>query len=101
MASGELKERKARKHNFTVSEIAVLTEKVEGNLTVLQSKFTNSVTNQRKNKIWCEMTTAVNSAGGKPNDDGGEQGKEEEHALIIIIIIIAFIYTRLFEIRTA
>ena len=42
--------RKARKQNFSASEIAVLTEKVEENLSVLQSKFTNSVTNQKKNE---------------------------------------------------
>ena len=40
--------RKARKQNFSASEIAVLTEKVEENLSVIQSKFTNSVTNQKK-----------------------------------------------------
>ena len=41
---------KARKQNFSASEIAVLKEKVEENLSVLQSKFTNSVTNQKKMK---------------------------------------------------
>ena len=40
--------RKARKQNFSASEIAVLTEKVEENLSLIQSKFTNSVTNQKK-----------------------------------------------------
>ena len=43
--------RKHRKQNFNPSEIAVLTEKVEENLTILQSKLTNSVTNQKKNEI--------------------------------------------------
>ena len=42
------KQRKKRKLNFTVSETNILTRKVEENLDVLQSKFTNSVTNQRK-----------------------------------------------------
>ena len=62
MASSELKPRKARKHNFTVSEITILTERVEENLAVLQSKFTNSVTNQKKNEIWKEITSAVNAS---------------------------------------
>ena len=44
--------RKARKQNFSASEIAVLTEKVEENLSLIQSKFTNSVINQKKNKMW-------------------------------------------------
>ena len=39
---------KARKPNFSTSEIAVLTEKVEENLSLIQSKFTDSVTNQKK-----------------------------------------------------
>ncbi|KAK2550663.1 hypothetical protein P5673_028526 [Acropora cervicornis] len=41
--------RKARKQNFRASEIAVLTEKVEENISLIPSKFTNSVTNQKKN----------------------------------------------------
>ena len=45
------------------SEIAVLTEKVEENLTILQSKLTNSVTNQKKNEIWQKIADAVNAVG--------------------------------------
>ena len=57
------KPRKKRKLNFTVSEINILTSKVEENLDVIQSKFTNSITNQRKNKIWDEITCEVNALG--------------------------------------
>ena len=57
------KQRKKRKLNFTVSEINILTSKVEENLDVLQSKFTNSVTNQRKNKIWDDITREINAVG--------------------------------------
>ena len=42
--------RKARKQNFSASKIAILTEKVEENLSIIQSKLTNSVTNQKKMK---------------------------------------------------
>jgi len=49
MASPAAISRKARKQNFSASEIAVLTEKVEENLSLIQSKFTNSVTIQKKN----------------------------------------------------
>jgi hypothetical protein len=55
------KQRKKRKLNFTVSEINILTSKVEENLDIIQSKFTNSVTNQRKNKIWDNITKEVNA----------------------------------------
>ena len=39
---------KIRKANFSASEVSLLTEKVEENLTVLQSKLTNAVTNAKK-----------------------------------------------------
>ena len=54
---------KARKQNFSASEIAILTEKVEENLSIIQSKLTNSVTNQKKNEIWCKIADAVNAVG--------------------------------------
>ena len=55
--------KKARKANFSPSEIAVLTEKFEENMEILQSNFTNSITNAKKNKIWEEIASAVNSVG--------------------------------------
>lgn len=55
--------KKARKSNFSASEIAVLTEKYEENIEILQSKFTNSVTNAKKNKVWEEIAAAVNAVG--------------------------------------
>ena len=62
MASGE-GSRKPRKHNFSASEISILTEKVEENLAILQSKYTNSVTNLKKKQVWSEITAAVNAVG--------------------------------------
>ena len=55
--------KKARKSNFSASEIAVLTEKYEENIEILQSKFTNSITNAKKNKVWEEIAAAVNAVG--------------------------------------
>ena len=52
--------RKARKQNFSASKIAILTEKVEENLSIIQSKLTNSVTNQ---KIMKYGVKSVNAAG--------------------------------------
>ena len=57
------KQRKSRKANFSASELAVLTEEVEANIFVLKSKFTDSVTNVRKNKIWADIAASVNAVG--------------------------------------
>jgi hypothetical protein len=71
------KQRKKRKLNFTVSEINILTSKVEENLDIIQSKFTNSVTNQRKNKIWDNITKEVNAIGvaSRTTHEGKEKWK--------------------------
>ena len=58
--SGE-KQRKKRKLNLT--EIDMLTSKVQENLDVLQSKLTNAITNQRKNKIWDNITKEIRAIG--------------------------------------
>ena len=62
MASPALS-RKARKQHFSASEIAVLTEKVEENLSIIQSKLTNRVTNQKRNEDWQKIADAVNAVG--------------------------------------
>ena len=59
----EEKVKKSRKQNFSASEIALLTEKVEESMFVLQSKFTNTITNQRKNEVWKEIAAAINAVG--------------------------------------
>lgn len=55
--------KKVQKANFSPAEISVLTEKFEENMDILQSKFTNSITNAKKNKIWEEISEAVNAVG--------------------------------------
>ena len=55
--------KKLRKANFSPAEISVLTEKFEENMEILQSKFTNSITNTKKNKIWEAIAEAVNAVG--------------------------------------
>ena len=62
MASSAIS-RKARKQNFSTSEIAILTEKVEENLSLIQSKLTNNVTNQKKNEMWKKIADSVNAVG--------------------------------------
>ena len=46
-----------------MTEIDTLTSKVHKNLDVLQSKLTNATTNQRKNKIWDNITKEINAIG--------------------------------------
>ena len=62
MAAGE-GSRKPRNHNYSASQISILTQKVEENLAVLSSEFTNSVTNLKEKQVWWEITAAVNSVG--------------------------------------
>ncbi|XP_066026245.1 nuclear apoptosis-inducing factor 1-like [Pocillopora verrucosa] len=56
--------KKVRKANFSPAEISVLTEKFEENMDILQSKFTNRyIKCKKKNKIWEEISEAVNAVG--------------------------------------
>ena len=43
--------------------IVVLMGKVEENLEILQSKFTNNITNKLKTEVWAKITTAVSATG--------------------------------------
>lgn len=62
-ANISMKSERKRKMNFSVSEINKITEKVEENLDVIQSKLTNSITNKKKQEIWAKITAEVNSIG--------------------------------------
>ena len=55
--------RKARKQNFSPSEIDALTKNVEEKLSVIHSKLTNRFTNQKKDDIWKQIEDAVNTVG--------------------------------------
>ena len=44
------------KPNFSVQEIALITQKFEENQAILKSKFTNTTTNKLKQSVWEEMT---------------------------------------------
>ena len=52
-----------RKPNFSVSEIAIITEYVGKNLHIMQSKLTNNITNKAKKEMWEEITREVNAVG--------------------------------------
>ena len=55
--------KKIQKAKFSASEVSLLTEKVEENLPVLQSKLTNAVTNAKKIEIWAKITLSINALG--------------------------------------
>jgi len=44
-----------------------LTEKYEENIEILQSKFINSVTNTKKNKVWEEIAACRGLAPSNPS----------------------------------
>ena len=52
-----------RKLNFSTSEISKITELVEENLEIIQSKLTNSVTNRTKQETWAKIAAQVNAIG--------------------------------------
>ena len=52
-----------RKKNFSGDEIRVLRERYATNKGYLQSSFNNKVTNDGKNKIWADITEAINALG--------------------------------------
>ena len=52
-----------RKLNFSTSEISKITELVEENLEIIQSKLTNFVTNRTKQETWAKIAAQVNAIG--------------------------------------
>lgn len=56
-------QKRQRKTTFSPGEINVLGEEVESNLELLNSKFTNVVTNNKKTEVWRQITAKVNAVG--------------------------------------
>ena len=52
-----------REKNFDTREIQLLTELVEKNIEIINSKFSNTVTNEKKKKIWENITIQINALG--------------------------------------
>ena len=55
--------KRARKPNFTPAECAVIFENAEENINVIKSKFSSTLTNKNKSRVWEEITNKVNSPG--------------------------------------
>ena len=56
-------EKRKRKPNFATRELTIITENVEANKGILQSKFTNNVTTKNKTETWKAITEKVNALG--------------------------------------
>ena len=52
-----------RKPNFTAAECSVIFEEAEQNIEIIKSKFTSTLTNKNKTKVWEDITAKVNSLG--------------------------------------
>jgi hypothetical protein len=51
------------KLKFSTSEINKITELVEENLQIIQSKLTNAITNKTKQETWVKIARQVNAIG--------------------------------------
>ena len=55
--------KRARKPNFTPGECTVIFEEAEENINIIKSKFTSTVTNKNKTRVWDKITNKVNALG--------------------------------------
>lgn len=56
------KPKRARSQNFSIIEMNIIHNEVKAN-PVLESKFSNTCTNQKKQTIWMGITEKVNAVG--------------------------------------
>lgn len=54
---------RTRGKNFDTTEIQLLTDLVEKNIETINSKFSNTLTNDKKKKVWENITEQVNAMG--------------------------------------
>ena len=59
--TGNSAEKRKRKPNFTTTELTIITENAEANKDILQSKFSDNVTNKTKTETWKAITEKVNA----------------------------------------
>ena len=55
--------KRARKPNFTPAECAVIFEEAEENINIIKGKFTSTLANKNKPRVWDEITNKVNALG--------------------------------------
>ncbi|VDI09614.1 Hypothetical predicted protein [Mytilus galloprovincialis] len=56
-------DRKKRSSNWDSSEISLLRQLVEQNLTIIRSKLTNAITNAQKTGVWKTIACQINARG--------------------------------------
>ena len=52
-----------RKPNFTPGECAVIFEEAEENLSIIKGKFSSTLSNKNKSRVWEEIISKVNALG--------------------------------------
>lgn len=52
-----------RKLNFSTSEIHIITELVEKNIEIIQSRLASAITNKRKQETWMKIAGQLNAIG--------------------------------------
>ena len=55
--------KRPRKPNFTPAECEVIFEEAEENLSIIKSKFSSTLWNKNKSRVWEEITSKVNALG--------------------------------------
>jgi hypothetical protein len=55
--------KRSRTVNFTDRDLRKIVDHVEANFTTISSKFNDTVTSEKKAKIWKEISRLVNSVG--------------------------------------
>ena len=55
--------KRARKPNFSASECNMILKLAEENLAVIREKFSNVLTNKKKNEVWQSICDKVNALG--------------------------------------
>lgn len=55
--------KRARKPNFTLAECAVMFEEAGENINIIKGKFTSTLTNKNKTRVWDEIANKENALG--------------------------------------
>ena len=55
--------KRPRKPNFMPAECEVIFEEGEENLSIIKSKFSSTLSNKNKSRVWEEITSKVNALG--------------------------------------
>lgn len=77
MAEGTIQ--KKRKANFSPEELEIMLEEIKKNRVLLQGKFSDTITNEKKKKVWSSIavkTSVVSKGGCRTNDDNKKKWQD-------------------------